>query len=307
MRKFGAGEFQFHVVDNWAQRPRCWPFTDVVGVAVDSLDRVYVLNRGPHPMMVFDSDGQFIRSWGEGDFVNPHAVHIDAEDYVWCADDFGHAIHKFDTSGARLLTLGTPKVYSDTGFNGVDYDTVKRAAGPFHRPTKATIAPSGEIYVTDGYGNARVHVFSSEGKLLRSWGEPGREPGQFRLPHGVVVDASETVYVADRENNRIQVFNSQGEFVAKWEGARQPNDLVIVDEKYMFMAECGHRVSVWNLDGNMLGQWGQDEGPSNDAGLFMLPHGIAVDSRGVVYVGEVCDTATRFDRGSRAVQKFEPA
>ena len=135
MRTFGSGKFQYEVIDNWAKRPKCWPFTDAAGVGVDSRDRVYVFTRGPHPVMVFDKDGEFIRSWGEGIFSRPHGVFIDSEDNIWCTDDVNHTVRKFDTEGNLLLTLGTPGVYSDTGYDGKDFFGVKRAGPPFNRPT----------------------------------------------------------------------------------------------------------------------------------------------------------------------------
>ena len=312
---FGSGTFRYRVVDNWAQRPRGWPFTDVVGVGVDSQDRVYVFNRGPHPVMVFDQEGAFIRSWGEGIFLRPHGLFIDSDDMVWCTDDHGHTVRQFDTSGNLVLTIGYPGVpivetydwnkHSDTGYDGRDFRTIQRAGCPFNRPTKAVLAASGMLYVSDGYGNACVHKFSREGTLLHSWGTPGSAPGQFAIPHSLAVDAQGRVYVADRENRRIQVFTDAGAFITAWSGVERPDDVVIVDNHYLFVAELLHRVSIWTVEGQLLTHWG-DAKASNDAGLFISPHAIAVDSRGVLYVGEVCDTNGRYDRGSRAIQKFIP-
>ena len=306
MRTFGSGEFQYHVIDNWAKRPRCWPFTDVPGVGVDSRDRVYVLTRSQHPVMVFDGDGTFIRPWGEGIFTRPHGVFIDKQDVIWCTDDVNHTVRKFDTDGNLLMTLGFPGFYSDTGYDGRDFFSVKRSGPPFNRPTKAIVAPTGELYITDGYGNARVHQFTTKGEHIRSWGEPGKGPGQFVLPHSVVVDGDGNVYVADRENFRIQVFDQYGKLLKIWPKVERPNDMVLVDDKYLFVAEGNNRISIRDLEGIVLACWGGEEGRSNDAGLFMSPHGIAVDSRGIIYVGEVCDTGAGYDRGSRAIQKFVP-
>jgi DNA-binding beta-propeller fold protein YncE len=308
---FGSGAFRYEVVDNWAKRPTLWTFTDVVGVAVDSQDRAYVFTRSAHPVMVFDKDGNFVRSWGEGLFRRAHGIFIDAWDNVWCTDDMGHTVRKFDLSGNPLLMLGKPDVRSDTGYDGRDLYGVKRAAGPFNGPTKAIVVSSGDIYVTDGYGNACVHRFNAKGEHILSWGEPGTGPGQFILPHSLVVDRQGQVYVADRQNHRIQVFTADGQFVRMWHGVRTPMDMLIATSKSdasdnLYMAEGGNRVSVWDLNGNMLASWGGEEGRSNDAGLFMAPHGIARDSRGVLYVGEVCETGASFDRGVRAVQKFVP-
>ena len=306
MRTFGSGKFEYQVVDNWAKRPKCWPFTDVAGIGVDSRDRVYVFNRSQHPVMVFDSEGSFIRSWGEGIFTRPHGVFIDKDDAIWCTDDIDHTVRRFDINGNLLQTIGSPMQYSDTGYDGRDTKTVKRGGPPFNRPTKATVTSHGEVYVSDGYGNARVHKFSKDGELLLSWGEPGTGPGQFMLPHSLVTDKDGSVYVADRENHRIQVFDPNGRHLATWQNVERPTDLVLVDKKYLFVAELMNRASIWDLDGKLLAHWGGEEGRSNDAGFFISPHAIAVDSKGVVYVGEVCDTNAGYDRGSRAIQKFVP-
>ncbi|MDQ1281513.1 MAG: hypothetical protein QG670_2778 [Thermoproteota archaeon] len=306
MKTFGSGKFQYEVIDNWAKRPRCWPFTDVPGVGVDSQDRVYVFTRSQHPVMVFDKDGKFIRTWGEGIFTRPHGVFIDKKDMIWCTDDVNHTVRKFDVNGNLLLTIGSPSVYSDTGYNGRDISSIKQAGPPFNRPTKAIIAPNGELYISDGYGNARIHRFTEKGEYLASWGEPGDGSGQFRLPHSLAVDKEGRVYVADRENYRIQVFNSEGKLLKIWPKIERPTDLILVDDEYLFVSELNHRVSIWDLSGNLLVHWGGEEGQSNDAGLFISPHGLAIDSRGVIYIGEVCDTNPGFDRGSRAVQKFVP-
>ncbi len=306
MQTFGSGGFRYTVEDNWARRPNGWSFIDVVGVAVDAQDRVYVFNRGPHPVMVFDKDGAFIRSWGEGLFGRPHGIFIDKDENLWCADDIWHVVRKFDRHGNLLLTLGTPGVRSDTGYDGRDLYGVKRAAGPFNGCTKAVVSPSGDVYVSDGYGNARVHRFSPEGKHLLSWGEPGTGPGQFILPHSLAIDAAGQVYVADRQNNRIQVFSPDGAFIRQMQNMALPADLALDGAGHMYVAELKNKVSIRDMQGNALASWGGDAGRSNDAGLFMAPHGIARDSRGVLYVGEVCETGAGYDRGVRAVQKFVP-
>ena len=306
MAVFGSGKFRYEVIDNWARRPVRWPFTDAAGVAVDSRDRVYVFSRGPHPVMVFDRDGNFIRSWGEGLFSRPHGIFVDAEDGVWCTDDLDHAVRKFDGDGNLLMTLGNPGVSSDTGYDGKDYFSVKRFGPPFNRPTNVAVATNGDVFVTDGYGNARVHKFAASGDHVMSWGEPGNGPGQFVLPHSPIIDPRGRILVADRENHRMQIFGLDGALMEIWPDFRQPQDMAIDADGNLFVAEGQNRVSVWDLDGKMLASWGGEEGRTNDAGLFMVPHGIAVDSRGVLYVGEVCETGARYDRGSRAIQKFVP-
>jgi DNA-binding beta-propeller fold protein YncE len=305
MTTLGSGDLRYTVVDNWAKKPRGWPYTDVAGVAVDSRDRVYLFTRSAHPVMVFDKDGAFVRSWGEDRFGRPHGIAIDGSDNVWCADDVDHTVTKFDTDGNLLMTLGKAGVCSDTGYTGADLRGVKRAGPPFNRPTKAVVAPSGDIYVSDGYGNTRVHRFSPSGELKQSWGEPGSGPGQFYLPHALVIDEAGKVYVADRQNNRIQVFSADGKVLAIWDGFALPTDMALDGKGHMYVAELANRFSICDMSGKILVQWG-GESKSNDAGQFAFPHCIARDSRGVLYIGEVCDW-NGWDRGYRAVQKFIPA
>src|SRR5262249_51980618 len=206
-------EFGYEADDHWAKLPPGWGWSEVVAVAADSQDRVFVFNRGDHPVMIFGRDGTFLSSWGEGLFARPHGLFIGPDDAVYCTDDFGHTVRKFTPTGELLLTLGTSGKPSDTGATGMDYRTVLRAGPPFHHPTNLALSPSGDMYVSDGYGNARVHKFAPDGRLLLSWGEPGGGPGQFHLPHGIAVDGQGTVYVADRENSRVQLFTPDGKFL----------------------------------------------------------------------------------------------
>ena len=295
--------YKYQVLDLWAKRPRGATFIDVVGIAVDSNDRIYVLNRGVRPVMVFDRDGNFLRSWGEGQFERVHSMFIDSEGALYCADDVGHTVTKWSPEGELLLTLGVKGQPSDTGYTNSDYMTIKRGGPPFNRPTDIAVASTGEIYVTDGYGNARVHRFSSKGELISSWGEPGDGPGQFRIPHGIAIDKQDRVIVTDRENSRIQLFTLDGKLIEIWAGLHRPNSIRLGPDDILYVAELMHRVSFWSLDGKLLARWG-DEGISLDAGGFVAPHGIAVDSHGAIYVGEVSETSSGVDRGARTLQKF---
>jgi NHL repeat len=168
----GSGEHRYRVVEGWAKLPDGWELTDVASVAVDSKDRVYVFNRGAHPMIVFDRDGNFLRSWGEGLFSRAHGLNLDADDNLYCTDDGDHTVRKCTSDGKVLLTIGIPEKPAPF-----------MSGEPFHRCTHTALSPQGEIYVSDGYGNARVHKFTPEGKLIKSWGEPGSDPGQFNIVH----------------------------------------------------------------------------------------------------------------------------
>ena len=207
-------------MEGWERLPEEWSFTEVAGVAVDSHDRVYVFCRGEHPLIVFDKDGRFLDAWGEGMFPRPHGIFIDHADRVHLVDCGDHTIRTFTTGGTLLRTIGESGECSDTGFVP-EVSPVQYAGGPFNQVTNVAVLRDGSMYVADGYGNARVHRFDAEGNLEFSWGEPGSAPGQFNLPHGIAVDSAGTVYVADRENSRIQLFSPEGEYLRSW-GLREP-------------------------------------------------------------------------------------
>ena len=222
----GTGEYVYEVVDDWLKLPTGWTFGRVTGVAVDSQDRVHLCQQAQDPpVLVFDPDGNYIRSWGTGSVVEPHTIYVGPDDVLYLADRGAHVASKFTLDGEPLLELGNRGQPSDTGCNEDEAD-VPRAAGPFNRPTRLFPSPSGDLYVSDGYRNSRVHRFSADGTLISSWGTPGKAaPGQFRVPHCVWVDGQGLVYVADRWNNRIQIFSPSGEFVSQWGDLNLPTDL----------------------------------------------------------------------------------
>ncbi len=325
----GNHKLEYEVLEGWEQLPEGWSFVEVAGVAVDSQDRVYVFNRGAHPVIVFDKDGAFLNAWGEGVFSSAHGIFIDRNDHVYCADNFDHTVRKFTVDGSLLMTLGEANKPSDTGFE-IGASPVQRAAGPFNMVTNVAVAKSGEMFISDGYGNARVHRFSADGRLIASWGEPGTGLGQFNLPHAIALDSAERVYVADRENSRLQIFSGNGDFLACWDWVNRPDDIFIDDQDNIYIAElgwvvpvpdrphfpfmkhppCGHspiaRVTICDPDGNIQAQVGGEEAllPGN----FIVPHGIWADSRGDFYVGEVVKASGAIDHFApltcHAFQKF---
>jgi DNA-binding beta-propeller fold protein YncE len=318
--------FQYELLDGWEQLPSGWSHGDVAGVAVDSHDRVYVFNRGEHPVIVYDRDGRFLTSWGEGLFTRPHGITI-TNDIVYCADDTDHTVRAFTLDGDLLWTLGTLNQPSDTGYQPQapsNLATIRRGAGPFNRPTRLAVAPNGELYVSDGYGNARIHRFSADRQLITSWGEPGEAPGEFHLPHSVWVHTDGRVFVCDRENDRVQIFSPSGEVLAIWTNTTRPGDLCIDPQGYVILGEMAWvpseqrmtgksypesrsaQISVRDLEGNVLMRWGGPDpcGP----GSFASPHGLTIDSHGDLYVGEVTHTALsrggRWHAGCHSLQKF---
>ena len=302
----GGGKFQYEPVPEWGRLPEGWSFVEVAAVAADSAGLVYVFNRGEHPMIVLDREGQFQRSWGEGAFNRAHGMWMGPDDMLYLTDDLDHTVRKFTTDGELVLTLGRSGSPSDTGVEDFDYRSIKQAAGPFHYPTNLALATDGSMYVTDGYGNARVHKFSSDGNLLFSWGEPGDGPGQFHLPHGIALDGDGRVFVADRENSRVQIFWPEGTFIDQWTDIVRPCQVFIDGANNVFVAEVGakvglfpwmkpdptreSRISVYDSDGNLQTSWGGGDDPYSFADVY-APHDIWVDGQGDVYVGEVVVSA----------------
>ena len=305
----GQGDYRYEVAEGWEQIPSGWHHGDVADVATDSEDRVYVFNRSEHPVIVYDRSGKFLTSWGEGVFSNPHGITI-VGDVVYCVDDGDHTVRKLTLDGKLLQTLGTPNQPSDTGYDKSvpgSLRTIKRVAGPFNRPTRLSVAPNGELYVSDGYGNAQIHRFTSQGELIASWGAPGDGPGQFNLPHSVFVHTDGRVFISDRENDRVQIFSLTGELLDIWTNMNRPGDLFIDADNRVYIGELywtegatslsgrvwpehrDARLSVRDIDGKVLSTWGGPEPCAIDG--FSSPHGLWVDRHGDVYVAEVTLTA----------------
>lgn len=321
-----SGQFRYKANANWPHWPAGWQITEVTAVATDSQDRVFVFSRGDHPVAVFDPGGELLFAWENVPFKRPHGITIGPDDSVYCVDDLDHTVHKFTPKGRLIWTLGTSGVGSDTGSTSIDYRTIQRAGPPFHYPTNLAAAPSGELYISDGYGNARIHRFSADGQLLQSWGEPGAGPGQFHVPHGIAIDAGGIVYVADRENSRIQVFSPNGQFLREWTDVVRPCE-VFIDVNAIHVAELGYRAGMWpgtqpphegatggrvsifDHAGKLLSRFGGGERPT-EPGDFFAPHDIWMDSSGSLYVAEVIRSAAKGHRPAvgeyHTLQKFDP-
>jgi DNA-binding beta-propeller fold protein YncE len=288
----GSGNMLFEPVEGWEKLPQGWEFIDVAGVAVDSRDNVYALNRSEHPVIVFDREGNFLRSFGEGQFSDrTHGIYIGPDDTVYCVDDGLHTVQQFTAEGKLLMTLGTAR-----------QPAPKWAGRPFNRPTHVAVSPkTGYLYISDGYGNARVHKFAPDGRHILSWGESGIDPGQFIRPHNVAIDKNDHIYIADRECHRVQIFDADGKFLSMWNNIHRPDGICLDAEGNLYIGELngiggvddapglGHRVSIYSPEGKLLTRFGdpeEGEGP----GQFIAPHGVAVDSRGALYVGDVAYT-----------------
>jgi DNA-binding beta-propeller fold protein YncE len=325
----------FEVVDGWEQLPAGYEHPDVADVAVDSAGRVYLFCRSEHPVLVYERDGQFVRSWGEGVFtMRAHGITIAPDDTIWFTDDGDQTVRRFTREGRLLATIGISGRPSDTGYDGKSVSSIARSGPPFNRPTNLAVAPNGDLYVSDGYGNARIHHFAAAGELRRSWGEPGSGPGQFMVPHGIAVHPDGRVFVCDRENDRVQIFSPDGEFLDEWTEVQRPTKLVFDRRGIAIVGELTwragmrsfrngpiarhlpSRVAMLDAYGAVLARLG-DRGPIDEAwgaadpcraGNFCAPHGLALDPNGDLYVAEVTWTigaSTRIVGSScHTIQKF---
>jgi DNA-binding beta-propeller fold protein YncE len=328
MKGWDVGDRRYELVEGWGELPAGWQWGQVAGVAADSEDNVHVFTRTGHPYMVFDAAGKLVDHWGEGIFGVAHGVSIGHGDAVFFIEHQGHVVLKFDRSGRHRFTLGVRGKPSDTGYTAevrvpdvhndipggepgsrteavATINGVAHGGGPFNQPTDLAVADDGSIFISDGYRNCQVHKFSAEGELIMSWGEPGNAkdlrdttdaPNHFHTPHGIGVHAG-LVYVCDRESNRIQIFNEEGEFRTMWTGFLRPTGIYISPaENIAYVSELDDRVTLVDLEGNVLGHLGEghvigasDGGRSHEPGMFYGPHSIWTDSEGSILIGEVLE------------------
>ena len=276
MTTVGSGRYTYEIREDWARLPTGWTFGGVSAVATDSRSRVYAFQRKDPPIVVFDRDGNYLSSWGTSTFADPHGINI-VGDVIYVTDRNDHVALKFTLDGRPLMVVGNRGQASDTGATK-DIELPPRSAGPFNKPTEMMVAPSGDLYVSDGYRNSRVHRFSGQGALLDSWGNPGKEePGEFHLPHSLWVDKAGQVYVCDRENSRIQVFTGAGKFLSQWRDIVKPTDISFDAEEVAYVSEQRPSISVLEKSGKVLARF--DTAASG--------HGLWVDSRGDIYLASV--------------------
>lgn len=317
----------YALAEGWAEVPPELAYGDATGVAVGRNDSVVVLTRHPSRLLAFTADGAFVLSWGDGLFTERvHGLTIGPDGTFFIVDDGDHTVRKFSRDGELLMTLGISGRPSETGYDGKNVGSTRFGGDPFNRPTNVALGPAGELFVTDGYGNARVHRFSAEGEMIGSWGQPGSGPCEFRLPHGIMVLPDERLLVADRENDRIQVFAPDGMFVEEWTNVQRPTQMAYDSLRGVIaVSELGwragqrsfvhgvrdhlpSRVSILDTKGAVLDRWG---GPDSEApGNFVAAHAVAFDRSGNLYVAEVSWTIGvsqgLAQPGCHNLQKFTP-
>ena len=292
MTTVGSGKYTYNLIENWAKLPAGESFAMVSAIATDSQDQVYAFQRKEPPVVIFDRDGNYVSSWGNGAFLFAHGFFI-TNDTVYLTDRDSSVCIMYTLDGKPIQMLGRHGVHSDTGCENPG-DLVPRAAGPFNYPSELVPSSSGDLYVSDGYRNARVHRFSSDGQLKASWGQPGKtSASEFHLPHSLLIDQDERVIVCDRENHRIQIFDLNGEFITMWTDIQRPMDISVDGDGVFCVSEgtvddSSARLSLLDKDGAVLSRF-----ECRGSG-----HGSWMDSRGDIYLAGVPDAIDKFVRQS---------
>ena len=287
----GSGQFAYEVIVNWEKLPDGVGWRETAGVITDAHDNVYVFSRGDNPMVVFDKDGNFIKTWGEGVFTRAHGVSTGPNDTLYCTDDGDHTVRQCTLDGEVLMTIGVPNRPADA-----------HSGKPFNRCTHVATDPAnGDLFISDGYGNGNVHKFTADGEFIKTWGSPGTDPGQFNIVHNIATDRDGYVYVCDRENHRVQVFDRDGNLEDVWHNLHRPCAIYISDDQRVYVGELGWgmavnrntpnigpRVAIMTTSGKVLERLGNGFGL--EPGQFIAPHGICLDSDMSIYVAEVAHT-----------------
>jgi DNA-binding beta-propeller fold protein YncE len=266
-----AEKIEFVPVPGFPQVPAEVTLGKCSAVSVDSRGQVYLLHRGKTPLLCFDRDGKFVRGWGDDLMHTPHGLRIDRSDNIWTTDIGNHLVLKFNSQGKLLLALGT------SGKPGTALDQ-------FNKPSDIAFGANDEVYISDGYVNTRVMQFNQQGKFIKTWGKPGSGPGEFDLPHTIKVDARQRVLVGDRENERIQVFDGDGNVLAIWKGFA-PYGIDIDRDGNIFVADVvDHKILQLDDNGRLVHSWGT---LGEQPGQLNAPHMLACDAQGNLFVAEV--------------------
>lgn len=293
IEQLGEGDFSYRPDPGWLAETDV-VFGDVVGIVIDRESRVIVFHRGDDPVVILDRSGSILHRWGSDLFVRPHGLTLTEAGTLYCTDEGAHCVRHCTIEGELLMTIGTPGSPSEL-----------QSGEPFNRCTDLAVSNDGDLLITDGYGNARVHKFSADGRHLFSWGKPGIGPGEFNVPHSIGCDQAGLVYVADRESHRIQIFDSDGTYQDELNWVHRPSALLVtagtpteiyVGEIGTYLSanrgwpNLGPRISVLRPDGTVLARIAAEPAVGAEPGQFISPHAIAFDSDGDMYVGQVSYT-----------------
>lgn len=291
---FEFGEMRYVLHDSWVCLPHHLPRMQVAGVACAPDGCLYALTRNhEHPILAFDPSGQYMETLGaELNFNSEHGISISSDNCLWVCDSGRHVVYKLTRKGEVVIRLGTPDVPCDNGFRPempypYNLYTIKCAGAPFNRPTGAVEAPDGTIWCSDGYGNTSLHHFSKDGKLLKTVGGPGSEPGKFRLPHSLWVDDKGRVWVADRDNHRVQLFDGAGKLLRGFEpiypeGSPYGPSTLWGDDRYVYCSQDSRGIIAYDV--RTLEFVGLIEAPADSA---VLGHSMCGDAQGNLYIGHL--------------------
>ena len=258
--RVGWGELTYEVIPSWGRLPQGMEMGPVAAVAVDSRQRLYVGRRSDPSILILDAEGAVIGALGEGRVTDPHGICIGRDDSVYVADRDRHEVVVFDSTGKLTTSFGVRDQASPEA--------------PFNHPCGMTVSEDGTLFVADGYGNSRIHVFGADRGHLRSWGAHGPASGEFMVPHGIAIDSGGRLYVADRENDRIEVFDSLGNLLDVWGGFRGPTDVCVDSEQRIYVTDHVPRLTVLNAGGTVL---------LRVRSLYDT-HGVCCDSKGNVFI-----------------------
>lgn len=287
----------YEVDPSWPRKPSEYEWAAMPGIAVDEKDQVWIFTRSKPPIQVYAADGTFIRAWGDDTIGNAHHLKIDRDGNVWVSDIGLHVVRKFSPNGDVLLTAGIP------GQPGGD-------AAHFNRPTDVAIAPNGELFVADGYRNNRIVHLDARGKFIKQWGQMGVGPDDLSLPHAIAMDSRGRLYVADRNNVRVQIYDQAGTLLDSWQNVMVPWGFWLTDRDEVWV--CGSSPMPWRNDpaypgapvgcpprdqmvvkfntaGRILQLWTIPKGEDGNEkpGDVNWLHAMAFDSRGNLYVGDI--------------------
>lgn len=296
----------YTVDPNWPNTPEDIEWAAVPGVAVDAEDNVWLFTRKGPSVQVYSKDGAYQFGWG--DTAGSHHIKIDRDGYIWTSDVRRHIVQKHKRDGTVLMTLGTPDEA------GVDETH-------FFKPTDMAFASNGDIFVSDGYGNARVVHFRADGTYVKAWGSLGTGKSHFSIPHAIAIDSKDRIYVADRNNVRVQIYNTDGKLIDSWSNILVPWGFHITADDEIWI--CGSSPMHWenhpdypgaplgcppkdqllmrlDTNGRIQEMWTFPKAADGEEspGELNWVHCIALDSDGNVYLGDII---------GKRLQKFVPS